>query len=59
MLVKKLHLKPGMRVAVVNAPPGFNRTIGTLPPGVTREASLKGPLDLVLLFAVSKKELKG
>lgn len=59
MLVKKLHLKPGMRVAVVNAPPGFNRTMGTLPTGVTREASLKGPLDLVLLFAVSKKELKG
>ena len=59
MLVKKLHLKPGMRLAVVNAPPGFDRTMGTLPSGATREASLKGPLDLVLLFAVSKKELKG
>jgi hypothetical protein len=59
MLVEKLHLKPGMRVAVVNAPPGFDRTMGKLPSGVTREASLKGPLDLVLLFVVSKKELKG
>jgi Bacteriocin-protection, YdeI or OmpD-Associated len=59
MLVKKLHVKPGMRVAVVNAPPGFDRTMGRLPSGVTRELSLKGPLDLALLFVASKKELRG
>lgn len=59
MLVKKLHLKPGMRLAVVHAPPGFDRTLGKLPSGVIREASLKGPLDLVLMFAASRKELKG
>jgi hypothetical protein len=57
MLARKLHLKPGMSVAVVNAPQGFDRTIGKLPSGVTREASLKGALDLVLLFVVSKKAL--
>jgi hypothetical protein len=59
VLVDKLHLKPGMHVAVVNAPPGFDRTMGKLPSGITCEASLKGALDLVLLFVVSKKELKG
>jgi hypothetical protein len=58
MLAKKLHVKPGMSVAVVNAPPGFDRTVGKLPSGVTRHASLAGALDLVLLFAVSKKALK-
>jgi hypothetical protein len=58
MLAKKLHVRPGMSVAVVNAPPGFDRTIGKLPSGVTRAASLKGTLDLVLLFVTSKKALK-
>ena len=58
MLARKLHVKPGMSVAVVNAPPGFDRTIGKLPSGVTRDASLKGALDLVLLFVVTRKALK-
>jgi hypothetical protein len=58
MLAKKLHVKPGMSVAVVNAPPGFDRTIGRLPAGVTRDASLKGALDLVLLFVVTERALK-
>jgi hypothetical protein len=58
MLARKLHVKPGMSVAVVRAPPGFDRTIGTLPPGVTRNASLKGAFDLVLLFVGTKKALK-
>jgi bacteriocin resistance YdeI/OmpD-like protein len=56
MLIKKLHVKPGMRVAVVNAPAGFS--LGKLPPGVTQEKSLRSELDLVLLFAVTQNELK-
>src|SRR6185369_5119781 len=55
MLTKKLHLKPGMRLAVVNAPPGFS--LGKLPAGVTQEKSLKSDLDLVMLFASTQKEL--
>jgi bacteriocin resistance YdeI/OmpD-like protein len=58
MLAEKLHLKPGMRFAVVNAPPGFQRTLGKLPAGVTQVVSLKGTLDLVLLFLFTRKELK-
>jgi len=55
MLVKKLHLKAGMRVAVANAPAGFSlgRTAG-----VAIEKSLTRDLDLVLLFATSQKDLK-
>src|SRR3954468_9266196 len=58
MLASKLHIKPGMSLAVVNAPPAFDRTIGKLPTGVIRRASLKGAFDLVLLFVVSKRALK-
>jgi hypothetical protein len=55
VLTKKLHLKPGMRLAVVNAPAGFS--LGKLPASVTQEPSLKTDLDLVLLFAISQREL--
>jgi hypothetical protein len=55
MLAKKLHLKPGMRVAVANAPVGFS--LGKTA-GVTIETSLTRDLDLVMLFATSQKALK-
>ena len=58
MLAKKLHLKPGMWVAVVNAPDGFARTLGKLPAGVKQESSLKRDLDLVMLFVSTQKALK-
>jgi bacteriocin resistance YdeI/OmpD-like protein len=56
MLTKKLHLKPGMRIAIANAPAGFS--LGKLPAGVTQERSLNADLDLVMLFASTQKELK-
>ena len=58
MLTKKLHLKPGMRFAVVNAPDGFLPTLGKPPAGVTQEKTLTRDLDLVLLFARDQKALK-
>ena len=58
MLVKKLHLKPGVRFVVANAPAGFDRTLGRLPAGVTRDKSLTRSLDVVLMFVHNKKELK-
>ena len=58
MLTRKLHLKPGMRFAVVNAPDGFARMLGKLPAGVTQEKALKSALDLVLMFVLNKKALK-
>ena len=57
MLAAKLHLKPGMRFAVVNAPHGFARTLGKLPAGVKQEPSLKADLDLVMVFASNQKGL--
>ena len=55
MIAKKLNLKPGMRVAIANAPAGF-KLVETA--GVTIEKSLTQNLDLVLFFATSQKELK-
>jgi len=57
MLTKKLHLKPGMRFAIVNAPGGFSRTLGRPPAGATQEKTLTRELDLVLLFARDQKGL--
>jgi hypothetical protein len=54
MIAKKLHLKPGMRVAVANAPAGFSLKS----PGVDIAKSLQRDLDLALLFATMQKELK-
>jgi hypothetical protein len=54
MIAKKLHLKPGMRVAVANAPAGF----ALKAPGVTVEKALKRDLDLALLFTTTHKDLK-
>jgi Bacteriocin-protection, YdeI or OmpD-Associated len=58
MLIKKLHLKPGMRFIAVNAPQGFHRALGPLPEGATEERALRGTFDLILLFVSSKNELK-
>jgi hypothetical protein len=55
MVTSKLHLKAGMRIAVVNAPRGFS--LGKLPAGVTQAKALKSELDLVFLFATTQKEL--
>jgi hypothetical protein len=54
VLAKKLNLKAGMRVAIVNAPAKFS--LGAAP-GVVVEQSLKRGLDAVLAFAVTQKEL--
>src|ERR1700681_3922867 len=58
MLIKKLHLKPGMRFIAVNAPQGFHRALEPLPEGATEERALRGTFDLILLFVSSKNELK-
>ena len=59
MLIKKLHLKPGMRFIATNAPDGFQRTLGPLPEGATQEQALRGTFDLILMFVASRKALKG
>jgi len=58
-LPKKLGIKPGARLALVNAPPDFAKTLGTLPPDVTPQplGRGRGPYDVIVLFARSAREL--
>lgn len=48
-LARKLGIKPGHRLALLDAPPGFEKTLGPLP-DVSIRSDLRGSLDIVLLF---------
>lgn len=56
-LPKKLGIKPECRLALVNAPADFARTLGELPAGVTPAPMKRGPYDVIVLFAASSKAL--
>src|SRR5213083_8043 len=55
-LVKKLGIKSGINVKFVNDPWQFKRTLD-LPPKATINQTSRKPLDFVLLFVKSEKEL--
>lgn len=57
-LIKKLGVKEGFRVGLVNAPKSFLGLLGKLPDDVVIDTRLKPPLDLVMLFAESQKTLQ-
>src|SRR6266849_194173 len=52
-LVDKLGIKEGWRIAILNAPAGYARTLGTLPAGLRRTPRPRGPLDFVQFFTPS------
>jgi len=56
-LIKKLGIKPGLKVVFVNAPAGFVDTLD-LPKDVIVRRAAGTELDFVLLFVKSQKELK-
>lgn len=63
-LVKKLGIKPGQVLAILDGPEGFDDTLGPLPAGVTVHRALTGPavapgthFDVVLFFATTRAEL--
>ena len=55
-LVKKLGIKSGFNVALINAPRDFARHLD-LPANVTINLKTRKPLDFALLFVKSEKEL--
>ena len=57
-LPKKLGIKPGQRVALLHAPEGFDSVLGELPDGVAVRRSARGPLDVIVSFSDSKRELR-
>ena len=59
-LHRKLGIKPGQRVAVLNAPEGFGATLGVLPEGVEVLDSCDEhdePLDVVVWFGTDRDGL--
>ena len=56
-LVAKLGIKPEMRIAILRAPRGYERTRGKLPQ-VRRGASAACALDFVQFFTREKRELE-
>ena len=57
-LPKKLGIKEGAAVAVLNAPADFAETLGDLPHGVTVCARLRGSLDVIVFFTVRRGDLE-
>lgn len=49
-LVQKLGIKSGHRVALVQAPAGFERQLEGLPDSVSLARQVRGTLDVILLF---------
>ena len=57
-LPKKLGIKPGSRVAFVEAPENFSDTLHELPEDVVVKRRLRGPLDVILFFTTSRAKLE-
>ena len=57
---KKLGIKPGHRVAMIDAPPGFETQLTGLPDDaiVTRVLRGKVPIDVIILFCKNAAALK-
>ncbi|MBE7470304.1 MAG: DUF3052 domain-containing protein [Anaerolineae bacterium] len=56
-LLKKLGIKPGSRLIILNAPENYAQTLGELPENVTVAAALSGPLDLIHFFTTRRDAL--
>jgi len=57
-LVAKLGIKAGATVAILNAPRGYDQTLGKLPSQARRKAGMKGPLDLIQFFTKEARALE-
>ncbi len=57
-LVAKLGIKPGTRIAVVNAPRGYGATLGKLPKGVRLVRAARGTLPFIQFFTKRTSELE-
>jgi hypothetical protein len=57
-LPRKLGIKEGQRVALIDAPAGIEELLGELPPAVTLLRSARAPLDVVLWFVTERRVLE-
>ena len=57
-LVEKLGIKPGTRIAILNAPRSYRATLGSLPPGVVVASAARGTFPLIQFFTRSRSLLQ-
>jgi hypothetical protein len=57
-LVKKLGIKPGFAVAVVDQPAHYWELLGELPQGVAKKRLADGPVDFAHLFVTKRADLE-
>ena len=57
-LARKLLIKPGFRIGLVNAPPGYAERLEPLPPDAELAEAGAGGLDVVQVFAGDAAELE-
>lgn len=56
-LAQKMWIRENQRLLVQNAPGGFRAKLGDLPSGVTILSRPTKPIDAILCFVTSRKEL--
>lgn len=56
-LPKKLGIKPGVVITLIDAPDGFERMLDPLPDGVLIQGDVRGRADLAVLFAARMADL--
>ena len=56
-LAKKIGIKEGSRIALVNAPKDFHSVLGELPEKVTFLKPLSKSLDIILFFVTTERAL--
>jgi hypothetical protein len=57
-LIKKLRIKPGLRMTIINPPAGYLDILGSLPDGVDFVQKLAGKFDFILVFVKNSQELE-
>ena len=55
-LAKKMKLRPGSRVAILNAPEGYRKELAPLPKDVELVGQLRGKFDWIQLFVRTRTE---
>ena len=57
-LIKKLGIKPGHKLLILNAPEGYLETLGTLPEGAEIKTRAEGNFDLIQIFLYNKADVE-
>ncbi|WP_113661176.1 YdeI/OmpD-associated family protein [Pedobacter nanyangensis] len=56
-LLKKLQIKPGFKVSVINAPENAAAILGDIPPSISLNYGISSKQDGYLIFAITKADM--